>query len=105
MGMNFLARNSTSTEARPSFVQRPLNNPNPHNFTVARVYRKDDLWVSLIHYPDCNNFEGQKIIVSRKDPRDCSVFDPHFTRNGYIVARFEPTASGWNLAVKMLDLM
>lgn len=105
MGCNMLRRNSSSTVETPANIPRPQGNPNPHNFTVERTLKKGGYWLSLIHYPDCDNFEGQKLIVSRIDPCTAKAFDPHFTSNGYIVARFEPTAMGWNTGVKFLDLL
>ncbi len=58
-------------------------------------------------YPDCTNYEGQKILVFADTTIPqlyaATVLDPHFTNQAPAgalvpVARFEPTARGWKLA-------
>lgn len=65
-----------------------------------------------IQYPDCTNYEGRKILVFEDTAlieltRQGSI-DPHFSNNPRFkspMARFEPTAKGWNNAIKFCILM
>jgi len=62
----------------------------------------------MINYPDCNNYEGNKILVFEgikyiKLYEQGSI-DPHFSDNKKFhspIARFEPTDKGWSMAVEL----
>jgi len=53
-----------------------------------------------LHYPDCTNYEGRKVMVFRasfQQLREQGAIDPHFGVGDKIfpIARFEPTEDGW----------
>jgi len=57
--------------------------------------------VIYVHYPDCKNYEGFKIMVYKSNLTSLikqGHLDPHFSDNKkYLspIARFEPTPEGW----------
>lgn len=75
-------------------------NPNPDVFDVQRVTKIGIYFLSVVVYPNCTNFEGRKILLTRRDPRNMDRLDPHFSKdiaiNAGLIARFEPTEFGWN---------
>jgi hypothetical protein len=75
-----------------------LRNPDPKKFTIIQSVRVGDWFVTKIQYPNCTNYEGNKIIVTDFNPKNRTELDPHFTKNSGIIARFVPTDSGWNMA-------
>lgn len=79
--------------------------PNPCNFKVKECHRVGDVWVSKINYPDAKNFEGDKILLTAWNPLDKTVIDPHFATGSGILARFEPSKFGWNLAIKTAKMI
>lgn len=70
--------------------------------TCERVVYVGNYYISLIHYPHCRNYEGKKILVTKRTPDPAKPIDPHFTNsdsgNLGLVARFEPTDTGWKMA-------
>lgn len=93
----------------------PLPNPNPRNFRVISHYisPKHRALVVKVLYPDCTNYEGQKILVYATDVTmkellevNGNILDPHFCDNEKFispVARFEPTERGWKWAIKFAN--
>jgi hypothetical protein len=81
------------------------NNPNPNNFKVKTTVKVGKHWVFIIHYPNATNFEGDKILLTTWDPREKQTIDPHFAQGSGILARFEPTELGWELALKTAKLL
>lgn len=79
--------------------------PNPRNFVIKKSKSYVTCWVSLINYPDAKNYEGNKILITTWDPNTRSVIDPHFDKDAGIIARFEPTDEGWELAKKFAKLI
>lgn len=79
-----------------------LPNPNPQNFRIAREERIGHCTLVLVHYPDCVNFEGNKIMVywDVGSLLHAEKLDPHFCEEGCVspIARFVPTAAGWRMA-------
>jgi hypothetical protein len=77
-------------------------NPNPSNFNIVKIEQIGRLVVGLVEYPNCTNFEGQKIIIwqdtSVKDIVASGIIDPHFADNNKIIARFRPNM--WSSAVR-----
>lgn len=81
----------------------PQNNPDPSNFIIIKSYDRRDYCAVMIRYPDCDNYEGLKILVFNelleKITRQ-TVLDPHFTDKSGLycvpIARFEPTQQGWS---------
>jgi hypothetical protein len=87
-------------------------NPNPRRFIVERVEeygaRSDGLFdfvIAKIHYPDCTNYEGRKLLLyantSEAELRAATFLDPHFcdhSEHHSPIARFTPTNAGWAYA-------
>ena len=92
--------------------KRNSTNPNPTNFTIKK-YEYDGAFLAIyINYPDCINFEGNKILVfsgaSIEDLRKQKIIDPHFSDNKKYhspIARFEPTHAGWVMALEFLRFL
>jgi len=74
-------------------------NPNPKNFVILSCEQCGNSFVSLVKYPDCKNFEGLKILVTRYNPKMKTLIDPHFFPNSGLIARLEPTGEGMKLAI------
>ena len=88
-------------------------NPNPSNYEVLDGVEIGDYIILKINYPNCTNYEGNKILLFKcrlKELQEQELIDPHFSNNpNYIspIARFEPTEDGWDNAVLLassLDL-
>ncbi len=83
--------------------------PRSDNFYIQRIERVGEWLIALIVYPDCTNFEGQKILVYRTSLASLGSqkhLDPHFSDNSaYLspIARFIPTEEGWELAKKFCE--
>lgn len=82
-------------------VIKNLPNPNPYNYLIV-----------LINYPDCKNYEGNKVLLYKdikiKDLKKQDSIDPHFSNNKLKhspIARFVPTISGWQMALKLVDTL
>lgn len=79
-------------------------NPNPSNFQVLHMREIGRFAILEVKYPDCNNYEGRKILVINNMPRinleDIRFLDPHFHYSSNLIARFVPTIEGWIMAVK-----
>lgn len=73
--------------------------PNPIEFEVLRNVKVGNHWVAKIHYPNCTNYEGKKVVILRQDPSTMTELDPHFREGGPVVARFEPTTRGFEQAI------
>lgn len=86
------------------YVTNPLN-PDPSRFTVVKVEQIGSLFISLIEYPNCTNYEGKKLLVSKFDPREKATLDPHFAKRSGLLARFVPTDLGWGMAVMFAKLI
>lgn len=79
-------------------------NPNPKNFNIIESKKINNYTVLRVHYPGCTNYEGSKILVFRdtKDHDFLLELDPHFFRHSKLIARFVPTAEGWDMAIKFI---
>jgi hypothetical protein len=69
--------------------------PTPDNFIVNRVDPVGALFVSMITYPGCDNYEGRKVLVTEWNPFLVPLADPHFLEGSGLIARFEPTERGF----------
>lgn len=83
----------------------PTGNPNPAKYKIIDTLTFGNMLIVEIHYPDCNNYEGKKILVyegiTASELREQKLIDPHFSENVKFrspVARFEPTQKGWKMA-------
>jgi hypothetical protein len=58
----------------------------------------------MINYPDCTNYEGNKILVfhniSVEEIANANTIDPHFCDKDHVspIARFRPSKDGWSMA-------
>lgn len=86
-----------------------LPNPDPSKWSIKRHFSKNGNLAILINYPDCTNYEGNKILVYKNTVKAALVaqryIDPHFSNNKDFkspFARFEPTDEGWEAAIDLL---
>ncbi len=97
---------------RPKKQQPKLPNPDPMNYKIEKVHEDGAFLIIKINYPDCTNFEGNKILVFRDttlvDLVNQKYIDPHFFQDANIkspIARFIPTDEGWQMATKFVQTM
>lgn len=117
MGLNFLNSNSSYDEpivktiykTIQKIVYRGKGNPNPKNFEIRKSLIINDFLIIRLLYPDCKNYEGNKVLVYDKgivldDLLKQKTIDPHFSNSKKFIspiARFVPTTKGWDMAVKL----
>jgi hypothetical protein len=85
-----------------------IPNPDPVNFKVLLVKQINNHVVALINYPDCVNYEGNKIClylnIKNNDILNTNRLDPHFAKTGISpFARFEPTEKGFEAACLLAE--
>lgn len=80
-------------------------NPDPKRFVIKSSQRIGSYYVALIQYPNCTNYEGNKLLLMCADPHNQKEIDPHFMEGGIILARFEPTKWGAKAAKELAKLM
>jgi hypothetical protein len=113
MGMK---RPSTSSYPTERIVRVDKNpNPDPKKWKIIKYqhfgYNGDFLVVEM-NYPDCTNYEGNKILlyenVTINQLKGQRYIDPHFSTEGIYkspIARFIPTDRGWNMAKSLAEAM
>lgn len=80
------------------------------NYRVKEYHEKGRYLLVKIHYPDCKNYEGNKILLYK----NCNIdqllrqksIDPHFSENKEFhspIARFEPTDAGWKMGMMIIE--
>ena len=79
--------------------------PNPKSFKIIKCKKIGKIYVSFINYPDAKNFEGNKILITIKNPKEMKILDPHFSEDINVIARFIPTDEGWELAIKCAKIL
>ncbi len=83
--------------------------PDPANFTVVRSVQGNRHMLLEVMYPNCSNYEGRKILLVRSGLATEKIgrkrLNPHFSKDGPVLARFEPTPEGWALAKQTLLLV
>lgn len=84
-------------------------NPNPSKFKIIRSEQIGNNLLLEINYPDCQNYEGNKILLYENMTIEKlllqELIDPHFSDNKKYaspLARFEPTDHGRQLAREFL---
>lgn len=99
---------------RPAIVEKVIEkyspNPNPKNHKIVNYLYEGRYLIVLINYPDCTNFEGNKILLFKDTyiedlQKQKGGIDPHFSNNTDIhapIARFIPTLEGWEMAIKFV---
>lgn len=105
MGL-FKRRFSSSSYTTPA----PQGNPDPSKWEIGYHKAIGKFLVVAIRYPDCNNYEGKKILVYENVTIDelkaQGKIDPHFSEDKKYkspFARFEPTDRGLMMAVSMCE--
>lgn len=88
-----------------------LPNPDPSNYRILQNEKIGDFLILMVNYPDCKNYEGNKILVFQyvtlSELTDQKLIDPHFSSNPLMyspIARFEPSKKGWEMATKFCSL-
>lgn len=73
-------------------------NPDPNRFKVLRIEVCGQYQIVEVRYDGCTTFNGRKLLLMRLSEIGKSL-DPHLLGNGHpVVARFEPTKIGWEMA-------
>jgi len=81
-------------------------NPDPRRWTLIAKEEFKNGYVLRVRYPDCTNFEGQKVLVYRGRFSPRLQLDPHFyDSDDAPVARFRPDADGWRAACALAASM
>ena len=82
-------------------------NPDPSKFNIITWVPVDTYLVVCIEYPNCDNYEGKKVLVYEdltiEQLRRFDTIDPHFSDSKRFkspIARFVPTTTGMDMAVK-----
>lgn len=86
------------------------NNPKSNNFKILKtcnfIRHPESYCVLMINYPNCTNYEGNKILVYNYPLHiieRLNNIDPHFCENCISpIARFEPTEQGWDNAIDFI---
>ena len=118
MGCSLGSGMSCSTYEKPKVVEKvkvaekPLPNPNPERFEIRSSIQKGRFLLLLVNYPDCTNYEGNKILLYENvdiyDLMEQGSIDPHFSNNKEKfspIARFLPTDYGWQMAEKLIQIL
>ncbi|MBD99750.1 MAG: hypothetical protein CMO34_07915 [Verrucomicrobia bacterium] len=93
MGAFKILSGGSSSYGVPTY-EIDLRQPNPDNFEVLREKQYGSVWFSIIRYPNCTNYEGKKVLITKIRPSYMKTLDPHFNEDGNIIARFRPTEEG-----------
>lgn len=116
MGIGLFRSSSSFDKKKKAIYQASLKvpsknvNPDPSNYKIIKHKQIGFLLMVMINYPDCTNYEGNKICVFKDisilDLQSQKLIDPHFTNNKNVyapIARFEPTDDGWYWADKFCN--
>jgi hypothetical protein len=102
------ARNSYLSETTTPTNSDPKN-PDPKNYQIVKALERNGFLVVIINYPDCTNYEGNKILLFKNltllQLVNQKVIDPHFFQDDKFaspVARFVPTDEGWAMALSLM---
>ncbi len=79
--------------------------PKADNWKIVKAKEVGNFLILQMNYPDCKNYEGNKILVFQGvtmiDLVNQRLIDPHFFKDSKYkspIARFEPTNQGWLMA-------
>lgn len=110
MGISMFGRCQSSPYAAPE------SNPNPCSFTIIKecviVKGNNEFLILKVNYPDCKNFEGDKIMVyfgfnssERLLKQSKGKLDPHFSKEHTSpVMRFNP-AMEWTTIIDIVNTL
>lgn len=125
MGLHFLGSRSKGCNDTVAYSNDQLNdlgkssgkivsspvNPDPKNFKILAIEQKNGYILLEVKYPDCNNYEGKKILLYKHVTLAELILqgslDPHFAQfENYHspIARFEPTHQGWRMGIAVMEL-
>ena len=83
--------------------------PDPTDFKVNKQIIVNGYPILFVNYPGVKNYEGNKILMYSKHFNLGLLIrriDPHFfTEGDSSIARFEPTEFGWELAIKLAEVL
>ena len=106
MGMHDYGKSSSS------YDNPQQGNPDPSKYKIKKSIQVKKNLVVKIKYPDCENYEGNKILIYKNaninDLWKQDMIDPHFSEDKRFLspfARFEPTIKGWEKAVKIAKMI
>ena len=107
MGLS-LFKNCSVYPSCPAPERAFAPNPNPAKFQIFETKQVGANVVVKIRYPDCTNYEGVKICLfvntTEADLKRRERLGPHFCEDSLSpFARFKPTVSGWEAALKMAE--
>lgn len=80
-------------------------NPDPRNWSLSVSNKVGPFTVALVRYHSCVNYEGHQVLIVRGEIVPGEPLDPHFTEDGRIAARFEPTPDGYATAIRVAAMM
>jgi len=112
MGLNFFGSGCGCDDCNCSDLRKKgLPNPDPRNFKVLTALSFGRYLVAWVNYPDCKNYEGNKIMIFKDiyavQLRKLDFLDPHFCEKDHLspVARIVPTHAGWELACNFAEFL
>jgi hypothetical protein len=89
-----------------------LPNPDPSNYEIKRWKTIGGYLLIEINYPDCENYEGDKILLYKdvilNQLTDQKLIDPHFSNSDMFIspiARFRPDKNGWKMGIKLMEVI
>lgn len=81
------------------------------NFKILQWKEIGSYLLVKIQYPDCKNYEGNKVLLYQNCTLDKLLrqpsIDPHFSDNKNFlspIARFEPTEAGWSMGASIAEM-
>lgn len=101
-----LFRKSCTTNYTDSYVcnckPQPAPNPSPDRWNILEKYEYKNGYVLKVHYLDCTNFEGIKVMVFEGKYKKRKQLDPHFSKEkDSPIARFRPNKQGLKMAQEL----
>lgn len=98
---------SSSSSESPNWKPPNPPDPNPRVFRIHKTVQHGDYTIVWINYPQATSFEGNKILVlegmTTEDVHKQTEIDPHFSKDGNVVARFRPDPEGWGDALSYVS--
>ena len=111
MGISIFKGLASGCKVNAKEEKLPEGNPNPTNFSIKEAFDFKNACVVMVNYPDCENYEGNKILVfkgaSLKKIIMLPSIDPHFCDDAHVspFARFRPDKEGMKAAKKLASLL
>lgn len=96
----------TTYNVCPSCESARRSNPDPSRFEIKRIEEHGKFMLLEVVYPNCTNYEGRKYLLMKRmttiELLAMKQLDPHFAKDGRVLARFEPTPAGWEMGRALL---